>query len=115
MEQAGNLTIIRTYRQPLSVSIKPVIHLSILERLRRGQKAAVADCIDAYGNRIWAFAKLHMRSLQEAELLSEEIFKDIWIYADRNGGDARSSEDLVIQNIAVRRLIKHKWEGMTQF
>lgn len=109
MELAASQTIIRTYRQPLARVARPVAILSIIQRLHRKEKDAVADCINAHGNKIWAFSKLHTRSNQEAEELAKEIFQDIWIYAERNEASSGTSEELIIQQISFRRLLKHKW------
>lgn len=115
MEQAARLTILRTYQQPLAVPARPVVMSTILQRLNAKEKDAVSDCINEYGNKVWFFSKQHMPSLKGAKELSEEIFKDIWIYADKNGGNVRSSENRIIENISIRRLFKHRWQAIKQF
>jgi len=115
MEQAQIRTIIRTYQRPLAASAKPVVFLTILQRLNNKDTEAVADCIDTYGNLIWAFARQHMRSWQEADLLAEEIFKDIWSYAEEQGGSVLLNEPTVIKKIAVSRLNKHVCESVGKF
>lgn len=80
----------------------PVI---ILQRAAGRNKAAAADCIDAYGNFIWALAKKFTRSTEEAEAAAQEIFIDIWRYSERTG-KSQSAEEKLIAVIALRRLIK---------
>ena len=115
MEQAQGHTIIRTYQRPLAASAKPIVFLTILQRLNNNDTGAVADCIDTYGNMIWAFARQHMRSWQEADLLAEEIFKDIWSYAEEQGGSMLLNEPAVIKKIAVSRMNQHICESVGKF
>ncbi len=115
MEQVARQTIIRTYQQPLAWTARSRVSPTIFQRLNTNDNDAVADFIKAYGNEIWEFSIRHTRSPHEAETLSQEIFKDIWSFADRNGNNVSSSENLVVKHIAVRCLIKHKWQAMTRF
>jgi DNA-directed RNA polymerase specialized sigma24 family protein len=78
---------------------------TILRRIAERDKTAIKDCIDVYGNFIWALARKLTRSREEAEAATEEIFTDIWRYSEREG-DTRSSEEKLIAMIALRRLIK---------
>jgi DNA-directed RNA polymerase specialized sigma24 family protein len=78
---------------------------TILRRIAEKDKTAVKDCIDAYGNFIWALAKKLTHSREEAARATEEIFTDIWRYRAREP-DTRSSEEKLIAMIALRRLIK---------
>ncbi len=78
---------------------------TILRRIAEKDKTAVKDCIDAYGNFIWALAKKLTASLEEAEAATEEIFIDIWRYCER-AGNTQSIEEKLIAMIALRRLIK---------
>ncbi len=77
--------------------------LTILQRIAARDKNAVEDCIDAYGNFIWALARKFTRSREEAARATEEIFKDIWQYCKR---DNEIVEQNLIARIALRRLIK---------
>ncbi|MDQ3712084.1 MAG: hypothetical protein M3388_07685 [Acidobacteriota bacterium] len=52
----------------------------ILRRIAEKDKTAVKDCIDAYGNFIWALARKFTASHEKAEAATEEIFIDIWRY-----------------------------------
>ena len=90
-------TIIRTYRQPMP--------LTILQRLDKKDKTAVKDCLDTYGNVIWALAKKFTSTIDEAETATAEIFTDVWRYA-RKGGTSYSTEGSLIAHIAWDRLVK---------
>jgi DNA-directed RNA polymerase specialized sigma24 family protein len=78
---------------------------TILQRVAKRDKTAVKDCIDAYGNFIWALARKFTRSREEAAKATEEIFTDIWQYSER-AGDNQSVEEKLIARIALRRLIQ---------
>lgn len=78
---------------------------TILRRIAEKDKTAVKDCIDTYGNFIWALARKLTASREEAEAATEEIFIDIWRYCDRER-NTQSTEKTLIAMIALRRLIK---------
>jgi RNA polymerase sigma-70 factor (ECF subfamily) len=78
---------------------------TILRRIAEKDKTAVKDCIDAYGNFIWALARKLTASTEEAETATEEIFIDIWQYCDRTD-KTQPVEKKLIAMIALRRLIK---------
>ncbi len=78
---------------------------TILRRIAEKDKTAVKDCIDAYGNFIWALARKFTASREEAEAATEEIFIDIWRYCER-ARSTQSIEEKLIAMIALRRLIK---------
>jgi DNA-directed RNA polymerase specialized sigma24 family protein len=80
--------------------------LTIIQRLAEKDQTAVTDCIDAYGNFIWALARKFTASSEEAEAAAQEIFIDIWRYAERTD-QTQSHENLLIALIARRRLVKH--------
>ena len=80
--------------------------LTIFQRLAEKDKTAVADCIDAYGNFIWALARKFTSSPEAAEAATQEIFIDIWRYAER-ADKAQSPENVLIALIARRRLINY--------
>ena len=80
--------------------------LTILQRVAERDKAAVKECIDTYGNFIWALASKFTASTEEAEAATQEIFIDIWRYAGR-ADQSQSAEKLLIALIARRRLSKH--------
>lgn len=80
--------------------------LTILQRIGENDKTAVKECIDTYGNLIWALAKTFTASNEEAETAAQEIFIDIWQNAERFY-QSQTSEKLLIAQIALRRLIKY--------
>ena len=79
--------------------------LNILQRVAERDKTAVKDCINTYGNFIWALAKKFTASTEEAEAATQEIFIDIWRYSER-ADKTQSVEKKLIAMIALRRLIK---------
>jgi len=78
---------------------------TILRRIAEKDKTAVKDCLDTYGNLIWALARKFTASTEEAEAATEEIFIDIWRYCER-ARNTQSIEKKLIAMIALRRLIK---------
>ncbi len=78
---------------------------TILRRIAEKDKTAVKDCIDTYGNFIWALARKLTASREEAEAATEEIFIDIWRYCER-ARNTQSIEKKLIAMIALRRLVK---------
>ncbi len=80
--------------------------LIILQRITNKDQTAVKDCVDTYGSFIWALARKFTASTEEAEAAAQEIFIDIWRYAQR-GDETQSTEKLLIGLIARRRLIRH--------
>ena len=79
--------------------------MTILQRIGNKDRTAVEDCIDTYGNFIWALARKFTASREEAEAATQEIFIDIWRYAGR-ADQPQPAEDVLIALIARRRLIK---------
>lgn len=87
-------------------TIQKTESLSILQRIANKDRTAVKDCIDAYGNLIWALAKKFTGSTKEAEAATEKIFLDIWRYSERPN-KTQSVEEKLIAMIALRRLIRY--------
>ena len=87
-------------------TIKKTKTLTIFQRIENKDKTAVQDCIDTYGNFIWALARKFTNSTEEAEAAAREIFIDIWRYA-RRGEEIQAAEKILIALIARRRLIKY--------
>ncbi len=79
---------------------------SILRRIAEKDKTAVKDCIDTYGNLVWALARKFTASHGEAEEVTQEIFTDIWRYSERID-KSHYAERVLIALIARRRLIKY--------
>lgn len=78
---------------------------AILQRIGKTDKTAVKDCIDAYGNLVWALARKYTDSLEEAEIAAQEVFLDVWRYAG-HCDPTKFDEAVFIFLIARRRLIK---------
>ncbi len=55
----------------------------LFQRIYENDRTAITECIDTYGNFIWALARKHTASNEKAELAAQEIFEDIWQYAMR--------------------------------
>lgn len=87
--------------------------LTILQRIADQDRTAVRDCIDAYGNFIWALARKFTASREEAEAATLEIFQDIWRYSNR-ADELQSAEDLVISQIVRRRLVRYLQQNQTK-
>jgi hypothetical protein len=86
-------------------TIKKTETSSILQRIAERDKTAVKDCIDAYGNFIWALARRLTGTPEEAARATEEIFIDIWQYREGER-EIDAIEKKLIAIIALRRLIK---------
>ncbi len=78
---------------------------TILQRISETDKSAVEDCINTYGNLIWALGRRFTNSTEEAEEATLKIFNDIWNYAAQYDS-AKCTEEKYVLKIAIRRLIK---------
>lgn len=78
--------------------------MSVLERIARGDSAAVRECIDQYGSLVWSLARRLSRTPADAEDATQEIFVDIWRSAARFDA-SQGSDKVFIAMIARRRLI----------
>ncbi len=79
---------------------------TIFQRVADRDQTVIKDCIDNYGNFIWALARKFTHSSEEAEAATQEIFMDIWRYSERLDQN-QSAENLLIALIARRRLIRY--------
>ncbi|MDQ3129870.1 MAG: hypothetical protein M3Q99_03790 [Acidobacteriota bacterium] len=79
----------------------------ILERIACFERKAVGECLEKYGNFIWALAKTYTETTEEAEETVEKVFLDIWSNA-RFFDPARMNEKTFILLIARRRLQMQK-------
>lgn len=77
---------------------------SLMNRIARGEEAAVAEVMEQYGSLVWAIARRLTRNPSDAEDAVQEIFTDIWRSAHRFDPTA-GSEKVFITTIARRRLI----------
>lgn len=76
----------------------------VLERVGRGDREAVAQCIELYSGLVWSLARRFIANESDAEEAVQEIFVEIWSTASRFD-PARSGEATFISMIARRRLI----------
>ncbi|MDQ3747470.1 MAG: hypothetical protein M3367_00430 [Acidobacteriota bacterium] len=81
---------------------------SVLQRVAKGDRTAVEDCIDSYGDLIWSMAKKVSNSTEDAEALTQEIFLNIWRYAARF--EQTDFEELLFITIIARRQLR-KYSG----
>jgi RNA polymerase sigma factor (sigma-70 family) len=77
---------------------------TILPRIAAGDESAINDCLNQYGNLIWALAKKLTPKQEDAEDAVQEIFMEIWQNAARYDS-SKASESTFITIIARRRLI----------
>lgn len=82
----------------------PLESQSLLEQVAAGTSGAVALCIDRFGGLVWSLARKSCRNLADAEDAVQEIFTEIWRYANRYDPSV-ASEATFISTIARRRLI----------
>lgn len=80
--------------------------LPIIQRIAKKDKIAVKDCVNTYGDFIWALACKFTNSTEEAEAATQEIFIDIWRYAE-SADKTQSDENLLISLIGRRRLVNY--------
>ena len=77
---------------------------TVLQRIASGDQTAVQDCLDNYSNLVWYLAKKLTRTTEDAEDAVQEIFIDLWRYAERFD-PSKSAETTFITMISRRRLI----------
>ncbi len=82
------------------------VSLTLLQRIAKNDRTAVKNCVDTYGNLIWAMAKKFTDSTGAAERAAQKIFIDIWRFAGRFDS-AEATEINFIALIAQRRLIEY--------
>jgi RNA polymerase sigma-70 factor (ECF subfamily) len=76
----------------------------ILQRIARGERAAVRACYDEYTGLIWSIARRMTRTRADAEDAVQDVFVEIWRSAPRFD-PAQGTEKVFITTIARRRLI----------
>lgn len=80
---------------------------SVLERIARGEQAAVQECLSRYGGLVWSLARRFLGNATEAEDAVQDIFVELWKNADRYN-PSLSSEPTYITMVARRRLIDRR-------
>ena len=82
----------------------------ILPRLAVCEKAAVAECLNRYGDLIWSLAKKQICAGEEVEKAVCEIFQDIWKSAKFFDAE-KHDEQRFVALVALRRLLKINEQG----
>ena len=80
---------------------------TILQRIARGEQAAVQECLARYGGLVWSLAKRFLGNASEAEDAVQDIFVELWKKADRFN-PLLSSESTYITMVTRRRLIDRR-------
>jgi len=78
---------------------------TILQRIARGDPAAIRECMDRYRGLVWSLARRLCGP--EAEDAVQEVFLDVWRSAERFNPDV-ASETTFVAMIARRRLIDRR-------
>ena len=77
---------------------------SLLERIARGDRKAVALCIERYSGLVWSLARRFISNPADAEEAVQDVFMELWTRADRFDAK-RAGEATWISLVARRRLI----------
>lgn len=76
----------------------------LLPRIAAGDRSAVPECLSRYGGLVWTLARRRLGNAQDAEDAVQEVFIDLWRFADRF--DPRLAEEITfVAMITRRRLI----------
>lgn len=81
-----------------------IVSESVLQRVAAGDRRAITECLERYGNLVWSIARRFTYDRSEAEDAVQEVFIDVWTHAGRYD-PAIASEATFISMIARRRLI----------
>lgn len=81
---------------------------SIFYRIAEGDRRAVKHCIGLYGNLVWSLARNLTDSFEEAEILTREIFIDIWKYA------GNFNSDICDERAFIRLIARRKFNKLTE-
>ncbi len=85
---------------------------AIPQRIAQRDKTAVKDCIENYGDLIWAMAKKFTDTTEDAEAVTQEIFLNIWRYAARF--EETNFDELLFITIIARRQLRKYSEKVNQ-
>ena len=89
------------------------VTISTLERIARGDRAAVGDCLDRHGSLVWSLALRFCPNRADAEDLVQDVFIELWKNAGRFD-PALASETTFVAMITRRRIIDRRRKLMTQ-
>lgn len=80
---------------------------NLLQRVGRGDLAAVQTCMNRFGAMVWSMAQRFSQNREDAEDAVQEIFTELWRNAERYDA-SKSSEEAFVAMIAWRRLVDRK-------
>jgi RNA polymerase sigma-70 factor, ECF subfamily len=86
---------------------------TVLQRVARGDKAAVQECIDRFGGLVWSLARRFCYNSSDSEDAVQEIFLDLWRSAGRYDPSV-ASEATFVAMISRRRLIDRRRRASRQ-
>ena len=90
---------------PIPIQETPAqVSAELLQRVARGERQAMSDCIERYGPLVWAMARRMLARRGDAEDAVQEAFIDLWRHASRFDPAVASEKTFVVM-IARRRLI----------
>ncbi|MFM7035203.1 MAG: RNA polymerase sigma factor [Planctomycetia bacterium] len=76
----------------------------LLPRIAAGDQSAVPECLARYGGLVWTLARRRLGNAEDAEDAVQDVFIDLWRFADRF--DPGISEEITfVAMIARRRLV----------
>lgn len=97
----------RTTVTSITVSGRPIVANTILQRIALGEKAAVQECLSRYGGLVWSLARRFLGNATEAEDAVQDIFVELWKNAAKFN-PSLSSEPTYITMVTRRRLIDRR-------
>jgi DNA-directed RNA polymerase specialized sigma24 family protein len=86
--------------------------MNVLPKAAKGDRTAIQECIDNYGDWIWSMAKKFTNSTEDAEAVTEAIFLNIWRYAARF--EQTNFDELLFITIIARRQLRKYSEQSSQ-
>lgn len=79
----------------------------LLQKIAKKDRTAVADFIETYGRLIWSLARKFTVSIKDAEMAAQEIFIDVWQYAEKfaqSGFEERVAVTLIARRCLCKRV-----------
>lgn len=97
---------------PSNGNTSPAMTLTVLERIAKGEAAAVQECMTSYGGLVWSLALRMSPGRADAEDAVQEVFMDLWRNAAAYDPE-KSPEKVFVAMIARRRLID-RWRSRSR-
>lgn len=97
---------LRTFRYHRHVS-EDTQHRTPLQRVARGDTAAVNDAITLYGDLVWSLAHTYCARVQDAEDATQDIFIALWRNAHKF--DPQRGKEVTFVSIVARRTLIDRW------